>query len=317
MFNFSDKAAIKINDLLIFDHDKIIENISKNQALFKDLVLDYSPSKQTAYGYNRFGHMIKISYRDDMIEKIVLVTDKPEYLRKKLIVSYDGSNFFGFQYQSKHRTIQGEITKVLKEINRSDELIQGASRTDTGVHAYEQVLHFDTTMDISNEKWIEILNHQLPNDILVKVVEDVHPLFHSRYDVYKKRYVYKISLDEINPFLINYYHFEKSLNIEIMKKNIKYLLGTHDFTSFSKSAVDDPYRTIHYAEIIKKDGVLYIEIEGNGFLRYMVRIIVEYLLKLGKGKTSMSIKDVLEVKSRKHTNSMAKAEGLYLEHIIY
>lgn len=317
MFNFSDKAAIKINDLLIFDHDEIIETINKNQALFKDLVLDYSPSGHTAYGYNQMGHMVKICYHDDLVEKIVLVKDKAKQLRKKVSISYDGSHFFGFQYQSKHRTIQGEITKVLNDVNQSDGLIQGSSRTDTHVHAYEQILHFDTSLDISNKKWIELLNHQLPNDILVKSVEDVHPLFHSRYDVFKKKYVYKIFLGERNPFLIHYYHFEKALNIDLMKENIKYLLGRHDFTSFSKTSVEDPYRTIYQADIMLKDDVLYIEIEGSGFLRYMVRIIVEYLLKLGKNQTNVSIRDVLDSKNRKYTNSMAKAEGLYLERIIY
>ncbi len=317
MFNFSDKAAIKINDLLIFDHDKINETIRKNQALFQDLVLDYSPSRHTAYGYNKMGHLIKISYNDDLVEKIVLVKDKPNQLRKKMTVTYDGTNFYGFQHQSKHRTVQGEISKLINEVNQSEGLVQGASRTDTHVHAYKQVLHFDTQVDITNEKWIEILNHQLPDDIMVRNVEDVHPLFHSRYDVFKKQYVYKIFLGERNPFLIHYYHFEQALNIDKMEENLKQLIGRHDFTSFSKSPVDDPYRTIYKADMKIIDDVLYIEIEGNGFLRYMVRIIVEYLLKLGKNQVSMSISDVLKLKDRTHTNSMAKAEGLYLEEIIY
>jgi len=102
-----------------------------------------------------------------------------------------------------------------------------------------------------------------------------------------------------------------------MKENIKHLIGTHDFTSFSKSVVEDPFRTVYQANINIKDDILYIEIEGNGFLRYMVRIIVEYLLKLGKNQSTKPIKEVLALKNRKHTNSMAKAEGLYLERILY
>ncbi|QWB99853.1 tRNA pseudouridine(38-40) synthase TruA [Mycoplasmatota bacterium] len=317
MFNFSEKAAIKIDDLLVFDQQKIQEIINENQDLFNHLTLDYSDSKHTAYGYNQYHHMVKISYHDHLVEKIVLVKDKVDYLRKKVSITYDGSNFFGFQSQSKQRTVQGEISKVIKEINQSSDLVQGASRTDTHVHAYEQVLHFDTYLNIDNNQWVDILNHQLPKDIYVNEVVDVHPLFHSRYDVYKKKYIYKIHLGKRNPFLVNYYHFESDLNVDKMKENIKQLIGHHDFTSFSKSAVDDPYRTIYHADIIKKDDILYIEIEGNGFLRYMVRIIVEYLIKIGKNQTNIPMKDVLKARNRKYTNSMAKANGLYLDQIIY
>ena len=317
MFKLSDKAAIKIDELLIFDHQEMIEYLEKNQIFFTDLVLEYSPSKHTAYGYNSFGHLIKISFINGLVQKIVLVKDKPLKKRIKMVIAYDGSQFHGFQYQSKQRSIQGELSHVINPMIGENELIQGASRTDSFVHAKGQVIHFDTDLDISPSHWKTILNHQLPKDIYIKDVFVVHPLFHSRYDVFKKKYIYKIHLGEYDPLLANYYHFDQNLDIELMKRELKVLEGTHDFTSFSKSVVDDPIRTIYKTDIVINNNVLTIEIIGNGFLRYMVRIIVEYLLKIGKNQTSISMKEVLDSKSRKHTMALASPQALYLDYIEY
>jgi tRNA pseudouridine38-40 synthase len=170
---------------------------------------------------------------------------------------------------------------------------------------------------MGKEKWKDIVNHQLPKDILVKEVSIEHPLFHSRYDVYQKQYIYKIHLGDYDPFLANYVHFEKHLNLSLMRQALKELEGTHDFTSFSKTQVEDPIRTVYHTDIIQKDDQVTILIRGNGFLRYMVRIIVEYLLKIGKNQTSISMKDVLESRSRKYTQGLASPHALYLEKIIY
>lgn len=317
MFRFSEKAAIKLDDLLIFDVKEINETIEKNQTLFKDLLLEYSKSKHTAYGYNHLGHMIKISYNNDLVEKIVLVKDRPKSKRIRMTISYDGTMFHGFQYQNKSRTVQGEISKIVNKMNQNTDLVQGASRTDAYVHALEQVIHFDTELDISAIKWKEILNHQLPKDIYILSAQEMHPLFHSRYDVFKKTYIYKISIKDYNPLLVNYLVFFKDLDIDIMKDNIKSIIGTHDFSSFSKTKVDDPVRTIYQAGIHFNNDLIEIEISGNGFLRYMIRYIVDYLIKLGQRQVTLPLKDVLDSKNRIHTKSLAPANGLYLKSIEY
>ncbi|MCF7924135.1 MAG: tRNA pseudouridine(38-40) synthase TruA [Candidatus Izimaplasma sp.] len=317
MENLSDKIALKIDDELIFGKEDSSKFIKENQNLFANLNLEFFDSKITAYGYNKYQHLVKITYNRDLIEKIIIITDKPSYKRYKAIVSYDGSNFSGFQFQSNQRTIQGEISKVINKINNDDQLIQGASRTDALVHAENQVIHFDSVLDISIKKWQEILNHQLPKDIYIKDIKNTHPLFHSRYDVYKKKYIYKIHTGEYNPLLANYYLFENNLDLEILKQQIKQLVGTHDFASFSKGEISDSIRTIFSTSVTKHKDVIYLEFVGNGFLRYMVRLIVDYLIKLSQSKTSLSIKEVLKTKNRKYTNNIAIANGLYLEEIYY
>lgn len=317
MFDFTEKAAIKIDDLLLFEQDEIKAYIKKNQMLFSNLVLDFSPSKQTAYGYNAMGHAVKVAYEDDLVKKIVIKTNPHMTNQVKMVIAYDGSSFHGFQYQSKQRSVQGALSHIINPMIGKEDLVQGASRTDAFVHAYGQVIHFENTIGMDIKKWKEIVNHQLPKDILVKEVSIQHPLFHSRYDVYQKQYIYKIHLGDYDPFLANYVHFDENLNLKLMRQALKDLEGTHDFTSFSKHQVDDPIRTIYHTDIIQEDERLTIVIRGNGFLRYMVRIIVEYLLKIGKNQTSISMREVLESRSRKYTQGLASPHALYLEKIIY
>lgn len=317
MFDFHEFSAIKVDDLILLNRQEILEYIKNNQILFRDLVLDFSPSRHIAYGHNQLGHLVKISYENDLVQKIVIVKNKSHIKRVKMVIAYDGSQFHGFQYQSKQRTVQGELNKVIQPMIGSDGLIQGASRTDAGVHAYGQVIHFDSELILNSDQWKDILNHQLPKDIHVLEVSTEHPLFHSRYDVCRKTYVYKIHLGPYDPLLANYYHFDQSLNVEAMRQALKTLEGRHDFSSFSKSKVDDPIREIYHTSIEVKDNVLRLEIVGNGFLRYMVRLIVDYLIKIGKNQAKLSMADVLKVKSRKYTNSIAPAQALYLEKIEY
>lgn len=317
MFKFSEKSAMKIDDVLLFDKEKMHSYIKNNQILFKDLVLELSPYKHIAYGYNTLNQPIKIVYEDAFVQKIVLVKDMPKKHRIKMTLTYDGSNFHGFQVQNKERTVQGEFSKVISSMTQSDILVQGASRTDALVHARCQVIHFDTEIDLPNERWLEVLNYQLPKDIHVLNVEKVHPLFHSRYDVYQKRYVYKIHLGDYDPLLANYVLFDKNLDIQAMKEAIKDIEGTNDFSSFSKTQEGDMIRTIYHTAIYREGDILMIEMTGNGFLRYMVRLIVEYLIRIGKHKAKYSIKEVLELKNREVTNHIAPASGLYLEEIYY
>ncbi|MFW5888783.1 MAG: tRNA pseudouridine(38-40) synthase TruA [Bacillota bacterium] len=317
MENLSENIGLKIDEDIIFGREKVSKFIKENQNLFANLNLEFIDSQTTAYGYNKYQHLIKITYKNDMIEKLVIVTDQLNYNRYKAIISYDGSEFFGFQIQNNQRTVQGELTKLINKINNDNQLVQGASRTDALVHAENQVIHFDSNLDIPTKKWQEILNHQLPKDIYIKNIKNVHKLFHARYDVIKKKYIYKIHLGEYNPLLANYYLFEKDLNLTIIKDNLKELIGEHDFSSFSKGDVTDSIRTIYSTKLTKKADIIQLEFIGNGFLRYMIRIIVAYLIKLAKAETNLSIKEVLKLKSRKNTKAIASPNGLYLAEIYY
>lgn len=317
MEKLSEKIGLKIDDEIIFGKRQVSEFINDNQNLFADLNLEFIDSKITQYGYNKYQHPVKITYIEGLIEKIVVVTDKPDYKRYKANISYDGTNFSGFQIQKNQRTVQGELTKLVNKINNDSQLVQGASRTDTSVHAENQVIHFDSNLDISVKKWQEIINHQLPKDIYIKNIKVVHPLFHSRYDVYKKKYIYKIYFGEYNPLLANYYLFEKNLDLDIIQENLKYLVGRHDFACFSKGDIEDSIRTIYLAKLIRKPNEINLEFIGNGFLRYMIRLIVGYLIKLSKAEVNLSIKEVLKTKSRKYTSTIAVANGLYLDKVIY
>lgn len=316
MFNFTEKAAIKIDDLILLNRLDIDDYIKRHSSLFSNMIIPFK-TQHISYGVNQFGHYIKIAYDGNLVKKIVVSTQEEKDKNVKLVLSYDGSRFHGFQYQKNQRTVQGELNKVVGGFIEDVVMVQGASRTDAYVHAIEQVCHFKTHIDLDEDQLKEILNHQLPKDMVVKTVSFVHPLFHSRYDVFQKTYRYKIYDGAYDPFKHNYFHYENNLDIQLMKEAISGFIGTYDFTSFSKSIVDDPYRTITDAYIETYGNETHLVFVGYGFLRHMVRIMVDYLLKVGQKKLVPSIEQVRLSRSRFYTNSMAPAQGLYLEKIEY
>ena len=125
-------------------------------------------------------------------------------MRLKCIVSYDGSDFHGFQVQDKYRTVQGEIQKAIKKINEVETIIHASGRTDAKVHGVAQVFHFDTHKSLPPQQWKRAINHFMPNDIYIKHVEEVDEDFHSRYSAERKIYQYKLSTKEYSPFETNY-----------------------------------------------------------------------------------------------------------------
>ncbi|MBI9008927.1 MAG: tRNA pseudouridine(38-40) synthase TruA [Tenericutes bacterium] len=312
-----NEVGLKLDDLVVYGIDSVKKVIEENQELFEDLLLSLDDNSHMIYGYNKLGNPVKLGFEDELVNRIILMTTLEDSKRFKAIISYDGHRYSGFQIQKDQITIQGELTKVIAFINGADTLIQGASRTDAGVHALNYVFHFNSDKPLTEEKWLNYLNTQLPKDIIVKSVKEVHPLFHTRYDVYKKRYIYKMVVNEINPFRINYEWFIKELNIEILEENLKQLVGTHDFKSFCKGDPDSTIRTIFNAELIQKQNELTLVFEGNGFLRYMIRIIVFALVQISNGNLELSISDIIKEKSREHTKNLAPAAGLYLEEITY
>ncbi|MCZ2259277.1 tRNA pseudouridine(38-40) synthase TruA [Sporosarcina sp. G11-34] len=244
--------------------------------------------------------------------------------RVKAVVSYDGTNFAGYQSQPGMRTVQSEIDKALVKIHKNKQAHSVASgRTDAGVHANGQVIHFDTALSLPPDKWQMALNVLLPTDIRIVGAEYVDESFHARYSATGKTYIYKWSFSEVHsPFERNYsVHLENwKLDVKKMQEAAVYLIGTHDFTSFcsSKTATSNKVRTVNVLTVEEQGDLLIMTIEGNGFLYNMVRTIAGMLLAVGKGWDSPSdVKRILELKDRTAAGKTAPAHGLYLNNVTY
>ncbi len=243
-------------------------------------------------------------------------------MRYFITFSYDGSKYNGYQKQPNGRTIQNEIEKALFQINGGEVVnISASGRTDAGVHALNQKAHFDLNKDLPPEKLLRALNSLIPGDIYIKEINIVDNDFHARFDVKSKEYIYKINIGEYNPIEKDYiYQYNKQLNIEEMNKALKYLEGTHDFKSFTKTdeEKDDYVRTILKADLKEESNIITISFLGTGFLRYMVRNMVGLLIEIGEGKRkSEDIINILEAKDRKKAGKTANPEGLYLKDVFY
>jgi tRNA pseudouridine38-40 synthase len=244
--------------------------------------------------------------------------------RVKAVVSYDGTGFAGYQSQPGMRTVQSDIDKALVKIHKDKSIYSVASgRTDAGVHANGQVIHFDTPLTLTPDRWQMALNVLLPKDIRVVGVEYVDENFHARYSASGKTYSYKWSYSEVHsPFERNFsVHLGRwRLDVEKMREAAVHLIGSHDFTSFcsSKTATDNKVRTVRLLTLEEQGDFLIMEIEGDGFLYNMVRTIAGMLLAVGKGwNTPDDVKRILELRDRKAAGKTAPAHGLYLENVYY
>lgn len=236
--------------------------------------------------------------------------------------SYDGSNYAGFQTQPNMKTIQEELEKALRIVNNGEKTsITATGRTDKGVHALCQYGHADLNIEITEYKLKRALNSNLPSDIHVIETKIVAADFHARYNVKSKEYKYFMNLGEYNPIERNYvFQYNYKINIEAMKKAIKYFEGEHDFKAFvtDNKERDNCVRKIFKASLELENNKLIFTFKGNGFLRYQVRNMVGYLLKVGEDKVSPeSVIKVIESKDRTKSGKTAPAEGLYLYNVEY
>lgn len=243
-------------------------------------------------------------------------------MRFKVIVSYDGSSFNGFQRQVNYRSIQEELEKALTKMHKHKVEIAGAGRTDKGVHALGQVFHFDSDLNISPLGVKNGLNGLLDKDIYIKDVKLVNDNFHSRFSAKEKVYEYKINMGEYNPLEVNYvYQLNKQLDIEKMKDAANLFLGEHNFYNFcgyQEDKIKNYIRNIRNISIIKSGKYVKVRIRGNGFIRYMVRMIVAILIEIGLGKKDKSfIQERLDSSENKRSNYKVSGAGLYLVKIYY
>lgn len=247
-----------------------------------------------------------------------------EHIKKriKLIISYDGTNYCGWQIQINGITVEEVINRELSRLLGEEIAVIGASRTDSGVHALGNVAVFDTFSKIPPEKMCFALNQRLPEDIRIQESMEVPLTFHPRYCDSTKTYEYRILNRRFDiPTMRLYTHFiYMPLNVDKMREAAKYLVGEHDFKSFcsSRTQVTDTVRTVYSLDVSKEGEVIRFRISGNGFLYNMVRIIVGTLIKVGLGVYPPEhVKEILDARDRNVAGPKAPAKGLTLIGIEY
>ncbi|MDD2504683.1 MAG: tRNA pseudouridine(38-40) synthase TruA [Bacilli bacterium] len=234
-------------------------------------------------------------------------------------IRYDGSNFYGFQKLKDKKTVQEEVEKALKKINKKKVFIKGAGRTDRKVHAYNQMVHFDLDINISPESLKKAMNSSLDKGIYVNNIKVVNNNFHSRFKVKRKIYEYKINIGEYDPILNNYtYNYNKILNIKKMKQASKYLLGYNSYDAYVCGKREHYNTAVYKIKIKKKKNIIHINFVGKNFYQYMVRNMVGSLIMVGEEKIKpICIKEMLDKKENLYNYSNAPAQGLYLLNIKY
>ncbi len=240
----------------------------------------------------------------------------------KLTLEYDGENYHGWQRQPRVTTIQGIIEEALAKVFQKKISLIGAGRTDAGVHARGQVANFKTKSNLPLKNLKAALNSLLPEDIVVKHAVHVSTDFHARYDARSKLYRYTILNSSLpSPLLRKYvYFFPYPLDIKEMKRAAKFLAGRHDFSSFRGAGITrgNHIRKVNLLRVSAEKEIIYLDMEADGFLYNMVRIIAGTLLDAGRGKiTAGEVKKILKAKDRRQAGPTLPARGLCLLRVKY
>lgn len=240
----------------------------------------------------------------------------------KLVLGFDGTRYEGWQSQKKGNTLQEVFEKILHKIFKESIHLTGSSRTDSGVHALGFVAHFKTHSKLPDSKIKSALNFYLPRDIVVFSAKTAADDFHARFHARSKIYRYQIWNSTTRPLFESpvVLWYPHPLSVELMKKGAKPLLGKHDFGAFADRPDEKKnlVRTIQKIRFIKKGPLLKIEIQGDGFLRHMIRIIVGTLIDAGRKKISPEkVSEILKSKNRSTAGPTAKAHGLTLVKVKY
>ena len=237
-------------------------------------------------------------------------------------IEYEGSNYAGFQRQQQLPTIQGELERALSEIADEQIQLQCAGRTDAGVNATGQVVHFDVVKERPDKAWVHGTNTKLPPDIAVSFAVHVSDDFHARFSARARRYRYIIKNTDARPGVmsrgVSVYH--GNYDVDLMHQAAQFLVGEKDFSSFR--GADDESRTsmrcVHFIEVKRYGEFLVFDLAANAFLTHMVRNIVGSLLLVGDGSKNVDwISEVLEAKDRSVAGPTARPQGLYLVDVSY
>ena len=240
-------------------------------------------------------------------------------MRYFIDISYDGSNYHGWQIQPNADTVQHQINLAFSTILNEEINVLGAGRTDTGVHAKKMIAHFDTNQTIDFVKFKYRINGFLKNDISLNDIYKVKEDAHARFSAISRTYEYRVSRTK-NPFSLNSYFLIRDLDFQSMKKACKFLHGNHDYTSFAKLHSENYTNNceVYIANWKEDENFLIFTIKANRFLRNMVRALVGTLIEIGEGKISFSdIETILMSKDRAKAGYSVPANGLSLIDIEY
>ncbi len=238
----------------------------------------------------------------------------------KLSISYDGTDFYGWQRQPGKRTIQGVLEESLTRITRKKIHVIGAGRTDAGVHAQDQAANFKANLSLKDEELFRALNSVLPDEVRVNSLKKIDMDFHARKMAKSKIYQYRIfNSPFISPFLQRYVlQWASPLKVNLMKEAAPLFEREADFRAFSSSRLQNSVRKVMRSEIGKKGDEIIYTVEANGFLRYMVRTMVGTLLEIGKGKMPLGrIEEIFREKKRSLAGPTVPAKGLCLIRVNY
>jgi tRNA pseudouridine38-40 synthase len=243
--------------------------------------------------------------------------------RVVLVIQYLGTNFHGWQRQPNRRTVQEELEKAIASIVGHTLTVIGAGRTDTGVHAAAQVAHFQVNAPIPPNKWATILNSRLPEDILIRASAEVPSDWHARFSAIWRRYRYTLYTDkQPNLFIkqFTWHYYRAPLKEEAIEQALKPLLGRHHLAAFHRagSARKHSWVEVQAAECYRKGSFLHLEIQANGFLYGMVRLLVGMLVEVGIGKRSPeNFTELWLEQRREEVKYAAPAKGLCLLRVGY
>jgi len=240
----------------------------------------------------------------------------------RITLAYDGTRFVGWQRQASGLSIQGLLEDALARLEGAPVTAHGAGRTDAGAHALAQVASARVTFEHDAGTILRALNAQLPADIRVMRVEDAGPGFHARFDARAKRYEYRIAnVPVASPFTRAYaWHVPEPLDREALQNAAARLVGSHDFAAFQSSGTDvrTTVRTLTRSAWAERGDLLVYEVEGDGFLRHMVRAIVGTLVEVGRGwRPASAIDALLSGGPRAQAGATAPAHGLALVRVEY
>ncbi len=239
----------------------------------------------------------------------------------KCTVSYDGTNYMGYQVQDDLPTIQKELQKAIFKVTKEDNKIYASGRTDRAVHAFGQVINFITQKNIIPKGWLNAINAYLPDDIRIVDVKIVDLDFHARFSAIKKEYRYYILHNKQDLFKRNYMLMQSNLDIDLMNEALQKLIGIHDFKGFCSGSIDkrkETVKQIYEAKINVIGDVLEFVFVSNGFLRYQIRKMMGTIIEIGTKKAPLSVIDkIFDTCDPRVSNKMVSGCGLYLYEVFY
>lgn len=243
--------------------------------------------------------------------------------RIALVIQYLGTHFHGWQRQLQQRTVQEEIERAIAAVVGSPVTLHGAGRTDAGVHAAAQVAHFDAPAWIPAHRWVDILNHRLPTDIVVRAAAAVEASWHARFSALWRRYRYTIYTDTrpnlfVRPFVWHYY--QAPLDEALIQEALVPLVGRHHLAAFHRagSGRSHSWVDVQAAECVRRGPFLQIELQASGFLYGMVRLLVGMLVEVGRGwRSPADFTDLWQQQRRDLVRYAAPSQGLCLLRVGY